>query len=317
MTTNSLAFRAAFSFTVVAAALGSFDARAQESGNAAAAQGLFDDARALMDAGKAAEACPKFEESQKLDPASGTLVNLAKCYEDTGHIASAWSTYLEAAASASAAGNADRERGARERAAALAPRVSKLIIDVPVEARIDGLTITRDGVAVGAPQWGDAVPADAGDHAVRAAAPGHQDWKTLAVVSGEGATVHISVPKLVANAAPARGAEKTSGLGAQRVAAIAAGGIGVVGIAVGTVFGVKAISDKSDADKSCNGTACTTKQGVSAGNDAHSAGNVATVGIIVGAVGVAAGAALWFTAPKENAVQVGAGPGNVQIRGVF
>ena len=52
-------------------------------------------------------------------------------------------------------------------------------------------------------------------------------------------------------------------------------------------------------------------------DDHPSLPQVATVGVIVGAVGLAAGAALWFTAPKENSVQVGAGIGNVQIRGTF
>src|SRR5262245_6044422 len=82
--------------------------RAQSS-DSAAAQALFDEAKALMAAGKAQEACPKFEESQRLDPGSGTLTNLAKCYEDTGRIAAAWSMYLEAASAARAAGNAERE----------------------------------------------------------------------------------------------------------------------------------------------------------------------------------------------------------------
>src|SRR5262245_44783101 len=98
--------------------------------SSAAAQALFDEGKALMAAGKAAEACPKLEESQKLDPSSGTLVNLALCYEQTGRFASAWTAYRDAAGSAKASGNVDRERGARERAAAVQPKVSKLVIHV-------------------------------------------------------------------------------------------------------------------------------------------------------------------------------------------
>ena len=45
----------------------------------AAAEALFLEARDLFVAGKVAAACTKFESSYKLDPAPGTLLNLAAC----------------------------------------------------------------------------------------------------------------------------------------------------------------------------------------------------------------------------------------------
>jgi len=295
-------------------------AHAQSASDSAAAQGLFDEAKALMTAGRAAEACPKLEESQRLDPGSGTLANLAKCYELTGRIASSWSTYLEAAVAAKKAGNVDRENGARALAAGLAGRVSKLLVSVPMDARVAGLEVSRDGSAVGQPQWGLAIPLDAGEHAVVARAPGYREWKTVAIVKGEGTTTQIDVPKLEPEEKAAADAPHSSskGLGTQRIVALSAGGLGLVGVTIGTIFGVKAMSSHSDAEKDCSGSSCRTPQGVQAGNDARSAGNIATIGMIVGAVGLAGGVTLWFTAPKAKpSAELAVGPGSVDFKAAW
>jgi hypothetical protein len=288
------------------------------------AQSLFDDAKALMNAGRAAEACPKLEESQRLDPGSGTLANLAKCYEQTGRLASAWSTYLEAAVAAKAAGNPDRESGARTRAAALAPRVSKLLVGVAPDARVAGLSITRDGVAVGPPQWGVAIPLDEGEHTVVAVAPGFVEWRTVAVVHGEGTTTQITVPRLLVDQTagavppPEQAGKRTTGLGTQRIVAISAAGVGVIGLTLGTIFGVKAMSDHSESEKYCSGGNCTDPRGVTAGNDARSAGNIATIGMIVGGVALAGGVTLWFTAPKSKpSAEVAVGPAGLMVKAAW
>ena len=248
-------------------------AEAQSATDSAAAQALFEEARTLLKAGRAAEACPKLEESQRLDPGSGTLLNLARCYEQMGRVASAWNKYLEAASSAAAAGNAARESEARQRAAALRPRLPKLVITVASEAKdTPGLVVTRDGERVGAAQWGLAIPADPGDHTITASAPGRATWQAVTAVSGVGTTVAITVPALAVSApeapptravtsAPAAAPPPVvvatepapSGLGTRRTLALVAGGIGVVGIGVGTVFGLKSKSDHDEAAKYCDG----------------------------------------------------------------
>src|SRR5437762_4686516 len=96
-----------------------------------AAETLFIEAKKLMEAKRFDEACPKFADSQRLDPGVGTLLNLALCYERQGKVASAWSTYRDAASAARTAGQADRENMARQRASALEPRLSRLTVAIP------------------------------------------------------------------------------------------------------------------------------------------------------------------------------------------
>ena len=118
--------------------------------DSAAAQSLFDQAKKEMAAHDYADACPKLEESLRLQEGIGTLLNLASCYEHAGKLASAWSKYLEVATRARAAGQAARARIGRERADALAPKLSNLVVDVPGATHPDGLEVRRDGTVVGA-----------------------------------------------------------------------------------------------------------------------------------------------------------------------
>lgn len=303
-------------------------ALAQSSPDGAAAQALFDQARALMQQGRAAEACPKLEESQRLDSRSGTLLNLAKCYEDVGRFASAWTKYLEAAPAARAAGNPERETVARDRAAALAPRLAKLVIEVDSKvSALSGLEVKRDGVLVGAPQFGLQLPVDEGEHRLTAQAPGYKPWQTVVVVKGEASVARVSIVGLVVDPDAGRksildhgepgAAHQSTSLGTQRIFAIATGGVGVVGFGLGTFFGLEARSRKSTADKYCTGSACTSQTGVDAGKEARSAGNLATVLFAVGAVGVATGVTLWFTAPGRSGPEqlaLDVGPGSVSVR---
>jgi tetratricopeptide (TPR) repeat protein len=171
-------------------------AAAVSAADSAAAQALFDDAKKLMAEGNHAAACPKLEESQRLDPGIGTLFNLANCYEQLGKAASAWSLFLEVAASARATGQSEREQVARERAAALAPKLAKIVIHVPHADKTPGVAIKRGDATVGKAAWGSAVPADAGAHTVTASAPGYRTWTSEVTISAGGELLEVTVPEL-------------------------------------------------------------------------------------------------------------------------
>ncbi|WP_437302084.1 hypothetical protein [Sorangium sp. So ce388] len=179
---------------------GGRDARA----DTAAAQALFDAARQLMAQGKYADACPKLEESQRLDPGIGTQFNLAACYEQLGRTASAWSTFLEVAGAAKAAGQLEREKVARQRATALEPKLIRLTITAPADAPAD-LQVKRDGALVGRAQWGTPVPVDPGKHTIEASAAGKAPFARTVDLARAGTTETVAVPPLPAGA-PARAA---------------------------------------------------------------------------------------------------------------
>ena len=163
----------------------------------AVAEALFQEGRLLLESGDAHEACPKLAESLRLDRATGTLLALAMCHEVDGHLASAWAEYLEVIARAKRDGRPDREEAARQYAHALQPRLSMLDIAVPAAvARIPGLVVQRDGVALEAPAWSTPVPIDPGPHVVTATAPGRQPFSATVVVGDVADHQTVTVPLL-------------------------------------------------------------------------------------------------------------------------
>src|SRR5687767_6169905 len=113
-----------FSFGVLA----SNPAHAQT--DSAAARALFSEGRELMEKDRFEEACPKLEESLRLDHGMGTQFNLAHCWDKLGRTASAWALFLDVAAAARASNQPQRETAARERAKALEPKLTRMRIEV-------------------------------------------------------------------------------------------------------------------------------------------------------------------------------------------
>jgi hypothetical protein len=139
-----------------------------------------------------------------------------------------------------------------------------------------------------------------------------------------GVTVTATPQPVTPSAAPlpvvATAPEPSSRLGTQKILAVVAGGVGVVGLGLGTAFGLVAMSKKNDAQSACPTSLCPTQDGSNKWSDAASTGNFSTVGFIVGGVGVAGAAVLWFTAPSAiggASTQVALGPGILQVNGAW
>lgn len=178
-------------------------ARAQTETKAAVAEALYRQARDLMAAGDYEKACPKFAESQRLDPATGTLLNLASCHEKQGRLASAWLEYSDAAVAARRDQREDRVEYAQSRALSLEPKLSRLTLLLAADADEPELSIELDGANVGRAVVGAPTPVDAGSHTVRASAPGKKSWSQNIQIGTEANQQSITIPKLeLASPAP-------------------------------------------------------------------------------------------------------------------
>src|SRR5512140_1416931 len=160
------------------------------------AQSLFEEGRKLLQAGKIAEACASFESSQKLDPAVTTLLNLADCREQNHQLATAWGTFTDANRMARAANNDKLARVASNHAQKLAPRLSKLTVNIPADRQVPGLEILRDNEPINPAGWNHALPIDGGTYTITARAPGRAPWSTTKTIKVESDTQSVDIPKL-------------------------------------------------------------------------------------------------------------------------
>ena len=298
----------------------------QPSGqDVAVAQGLFDEGKRLMQAGKYDEGCPKLVESQRLDPAGGTLLVIALCHEAQGKTATAWAEFGEALGLARRDHRSDRESAALEHIKAIEPKLTRVRIVVPT--KVDGLEVRRDGARVGEAQWGTPLPVDPGDHTFEARAPFKKTWFQTLPVKGEGATVDVTIPPLADDVAPAvvaapvgatpaapgtlaphmpsaPPAEDDGDRTTRLTWAAIVGGVGLVATGVGVAFGASATSQWSDAHSACPNDRCTNAADQKKGADAGKTADVSTVLFVVGGVALATGIVLWVTAPSAHEVHV-------------
>lgn len=178
---------------VVLAMLPAAHAGAQ-SDDAALAEALFQEGRLLMGQGKTEQACPKFAESQRLDPSIGTLLNLALCHDRSGKTASAWAAYKEVALDAKRAGQGQRAFFAANRARQLETSLSKVRIELAEP--IAGITVTIEDHELTEAALQTALPLDPGTHDIEVSAPGHEAHRqTIELPKGKGEMV-VSIPAL-------------------------------------------------------------------------------------------------------------------------
>lgn len=268
---------------------------------------LFRRGRTLAAAQRYAEACPLLAESVKAEPGIGARLWLGECYEKTGRLASALAEFKAAAAEAGARKD-DRAKVATRRAAALEPRVPRILVSAA-----EGVTLTVDGAPVAADV---ADPADAGLHTIVATAPGFSRWSGSVSVPDAPGTVTVNVPALepvrrevepalVAPAPvtppPTQVVVNTPGLNPMRIASIATGAVGLAALGGGVFLGLQAKTtyDSSNQGGHCVDNACDTT-GKDLRRSATSMATLSTIAFASAGAAIASSIVLFVLSPSTT-----------------
>lgn len=268
------------------------------------AERLFQEGLALFDAGKFDDACEKFDQSIKKNPrALGTLMNLGRCNERRGKVATALRLYQEAYDRAAEAGATAARDTAQERITALAAQVPIVVLK-RAGAPLPSEKLVVDDVVLDGSKT--EISLDPGPHTFVLTAPGRLPFeKQLAVAASTRVTLELPVleepkPEVVVT----RVGSTRATLG--KVLVIAGGAAAV--ISGGLVLYAKRDYDKQFTGNNPHCTRDVTIEGLPAcdsiGKDrTDRARAIVTSSSVLGALGVgaaAAGAILWWMTPRER-----------------
>lgn len=230
-------------------------------------------------------------------------------------------------------------RDAEDDLAALQAKMPKVVIVTSGPGATDpALSVSLDGRPLKSALVGVEMPIDPGTHTLSAVAPGgaptqvsftaaeKQRQKVELVVQ---AGSQVAAPKTPAakpptphEAAPHEAAPEPSPWHAR--AGFIAGGVGVAGAVTGIVTGLMAGSRYKEAERECPDQHCVEGgAGWDKVESFRSLRTLSTVGYIVGGVGIATGATLLLTAPRQSSsaqarrLDVWVGPASVGLLGAF
>src|SRR5512140_2655208 len=267
--------------------------------------------RKYVEQGNCKDAIPLFIESLRSEQSVGARFNLAECSRAEQHNADAWNNFKLAEQIAIQKHDNERRDAAQKAIAELEPKVLKLRLNLPTNVR--DLTVKIDGRAVADVDYAQLTTSYAVEpgqaHRIDVTATNRAPWTKADVQGAAGA----ELPTINVDLGAPREAEGASAGAGRRLAGLVVGGVGVAGIAVGSVFGLLAAGKKSDASSACGGDIkhCSNVDGAPNGpglnksavdklDSAKGLALVSDIGFIAGAVLVAGGAVLFFTAPKDG-----------------
>jgi hypothetical protein len=160
-----------------------------DEARAVAAEALFESGHEAMSQGDYDTACARFEESNRLEPAVGAVLNLAACEEKRGRLATAWQLFKRVMSDLPPGD--DRYPIAQRRASELRPRVPWVTLMLEIGAPKQ-TTVTYGRVVLGTASFNVPLPFDPGAHTLTVGAP-KREQRTYTVELEEGETETLTV----------------------------------------------------------------------------------------------------------------------------
>lgn len=279
---------------------------------------LTNKARAAANKKNVDEAETLFKQAEALDPQPQRRIELAKVLVAKGKLVEA-SKLLNGILNDASLG--PQSKNLKDQAKKQLEQFETRIpwLTVHLVGPTSGARIEIDGQAV---EPDAESPVDPGKHTVGVDADGFESADqdvTLKDSEHRTVTIQLEPSKKAVTEAP-------KSTGGTKWPAIAAFGVGAVGIGVGSVFGILAFDEAAKAKSYCRDNVCPPlPEVVNARNVSIENGNVSTVGFVVGGIGVAAGVVLLLTVgsgstpPKKDAISVTpyVGAGDVGLVGTF
>ncbi|MEZ4225555.1 MAG: hypothetical protein R3B13_31675 [Polyangiaceae bacterium] len=304
------------------------------------AQKTFLAADELFDAQRYEEAMKAYIASWDIVASPNTRLQIARCQRELGRLPDAYDEMTGALSDAEHAAAIDKKYqraavAARTEREAVRKRIG--LISLQLRNAPEGTLLQVGERDITLSSLDRPIAVTPGEVRIRVSSPGREDLvQTIRVEAGSAdeivldlsspapatappttsppTPVKSSAPR---SAAPSRNADSTAGAKTSlRPYAIAAGGVGVLGLATFAVLGSLNNSKFADLEDACNAGKCPpgSDSDIDTGRQYQTFANV---GLIVGVVGIGAGVALWAAEPAEPSAEVGLGPGSVTLRGRF
>ena len=265
--------------------------------DAGLAEALFTSGKEAMARGDLASACARLSESLKLDPAVGTLLNLATCEERSGKLVSALDRFKTARQQL--AKDDFRVPFVTERITTLGRRIPHLVVRV-AEPFGPGARVLRDGAELQPGSFGTPIPVDPGAHVIVVESAGRPARRTeLALREGEEKVIelHEDVRPVTAPPKPTNDEAPTTTGETRRTLAFVTGGLALGALVTGTVTGIMAVNAADTYRAHCVNGECDP-EGLSAASTGRTVRLVSPIAFVAGGVLAIASAYLFLSAPK-------------------